>query len=106
MGSIMFLVFVSVSTSTVSIFPRRFGTVSGIVALLSMLTFAANVFRLDSHRVFAPLQITLIVLNVSFLYPIWFITLASTLPDAELAPVAGDGAAALPGPKHFIRVVD
>lgn len=84
-GVIMFLVFVSISTESVSVFPRPFATLSSLLSVVSVLTFALNVFRLDAHQVFAPLQLTFLSLNL-ILYPLWFWTLSGVLPRARRAP--------------------
>lgn len=82
MGGIMFLVLVSIVTETVPVFPRGFGYLSGLIALASVLTFAAGVFRLEAHHVYANLQLALLVVNTFFFYPWWFTSLSVRLPQA------------------------
>lgn len=87
LGGIMLLIFYSVSTETVYSFPPRWGSLSFLIAILSFFTFAANVFRLEQHKIYAPVSIALTVVNAFILFPIWFISLSSSLPEA-LADVA------------------
>jgi hypothetical protein len=84
MGGIMFLLFVSISTESEhpAVFSRRFGRLSLFISLVSVCTFAAHVFRIESHRVFVVWQFILLTVNVLILYPLWFVYLSKRLPEA------------------------
>lgn len=85
LGGIMLLIFYSFSTETSKTaysFPRRWGTLSFFIAVLSLVTFAINVMKLNDHPTYAPLHITVTAINAFLLYPVWFLSLSTALPEA------------------------
>lgn len=94
LGGIMLLIFYSFSTElskTAYSFPRRWGTLSFFIAVLSLITFAINVLKLQDHPTYAPLHITVTIVNGFVLYPLWFLSLSTALPEALADRAARDG---------------
>jgi len=93
LGGIMLLIFYSTSTElskTAYSFPRRWGTLSFFIAVLSLITFAVNVLKLEDYPTYAPLHITVTVINGFVLFPVWFLSLSTALPEALADRAAKD----------------
>lgn len=92
LGGIMLIVFFSLSTelpdgvvsssSSSYSFPRCWGSLSFVVALLSLATFAVHALRVDDHPAYARVHAVVTVFNAFVLLPLWFLSLSTSLPEA------------------------